>query len=174
MTPTSKIAVRLTADQRRALEQLVHTGTHPAHTLTRARILLKADADGPDAWPDERIAEALDVCRMTVARTRQQLVAEGLDATLHKKRPAGRQYRKLDGEQEARLVTLACSAPPEGQARWTMRLLADKLVELQVVASIDPSTVCRTLQKTTSSPGSSSSGSSRRRAAGRSSPRWRT
>ena len=173
MTPTSKTAVRLTADQRRALEQMVHTGTHPAHTLSRARILLKADADGPDAWSDQRIAEALDICRMTVARARQQFAAEGLDATLSKKRPTGRQYRKLDGAQEARLVALACSAPPDGQARWTMRLLADALVELQVVASIDPSTVCRTLQKTTSSPGSSSSGSSRRRPTGRSSRRWR-
>jgi hypothetical protein len=98
----------------------------------------------------------------------------GLDATLHRKKPTGRQYRKLDGRREAELVALACSAAPEGHARWTMTLLADRLVELEVVESIDPSTVWRTLQKTSSSRGSSSSGSSRRRPAGRSRPRWRT
>jgi transposase len=163
MPPTSKVAVRLTPDQRAALEQLVHTGTHPAHATRRARILLKADADGPDAWPDERIAQALDINRMTVARVRAQFAAEGLDATLHKKKAKDRQYRKLDGAQEARLIALTCSPPPEGQARWTMQLLADQLVELEVVEAIDPATVWRTLKKTTSSRGSSSSGSSRPR-----------
>lgn len=151
--PSSKIEVRLSADQRAALQRLVRTGTHPAHARRRAAILLRADADGPDAWPDERIAEALDVNRNTVWRVRAQFAAEGLDATLHKKKAQGRQYRKLDGAQEARLVALACGAPPEGQARWTMKLLADRLVELEVVESIDPSTVWRTLQKTTSSRG---------------------
>jgi transposase len=174
MAPTSKVVVRLTADQRQVLEKLVHTGTHPAHAVRRARILLKADADGPDAWPDERIAAALDVCRMTVSRVRQAFTDDGLDATLHKRKVAGRQYRKLDGDQEARLVALACSEPPAGQVRWTMTLLAERLVELRVVPAIDPSTVWRTLQKTTSSRGSSSSGSSRPNKAGRSSRRWRT
>jgi transposase len=172
--PSTKVVVRLTADQRQALEDLVHTGAHPAHAARRARILLKADADGPDAWTDERIAQALDINRMTVSRTRQQFAEEGLDAVLHKQKAAGRQYRKLDGAQEARLVALACSQPPAGQARWTMRLLADRLVELEVVEAIDASTVWRALQKTNSSPGSSSSGSSRPGPAGRSSPRWRT
>ena len=162
MAPASKVVIRLTDEQRRALQALVRTGTQPAHARRRAQILLRADADGPDAWPDERVAEALGICRMTVSRVRQQFAAEGLDATLHKKRPAGRQYRKLDGAQEARLIALACSPPPAGQARWTMKLLADKLVELEVVESIDPATVWRTLKKTTSSRGSSSSGSSRR------------
>jgi hypothetical protein len=151
--PASKVEVRLSAEQRAALERLVHTGTHPAHATRRARILLKADAAGPDAWPDERIAQALDINRMTASRVRAQFAAEGLDATLHKKRAEDRQYRKLDGQQEARLIALACSQPPEGQARWTMRLLADKLVELEVVESIDPSTVWRALQKTNSSRG---------------------
>jgi len=100
---------------------------------------------------------------MTVSRVRQQFVTEGLDATLHRKKPTGRQYRKLDGKQEAQLITLACSAAPEGQARWTMKLLAERLVELEVVESIDPATVWRTLKKTNSSRGSSSSGSSRRK-----------
>ena len=174
MPPASKVVVRLTADQRRALEELVHTGACSAHAARRARILLKADADGPDAWPDERIADALDVCRMTVMRARHRFAAEGVAGTVRKKKAAGRQYRKLDGAQEARLVSVACSEPPAGHARWTMGLLAERLVELEVVESISPSTVCRTLQKTNSSRGSSSSGSSRRAQAGRSSRRWRT
>jgi transposase len=174
MSLATKVVVRLTADQRRTLERVVSTGEHPALTTRRARILLKADTDGPDAWTDEHIAEALDTTRMTVMRVRHQFAAEGLDATLHRKKPTGRQYRKLDGAQEAQLVTIACSEAPEGQARWTMELLAERLVELKVVDSISPSTVCRTLQKTTSSRGSSSSGSSHRGKAGRSSRRWKT
>ena len=142
-----KVVIRLTDEQRQTLKTLVRTGAHKAHARTRAHILLKADADGPDAWPDERIADALGVCRMTVARVRQQFAAEGLDATLHKKRAANRQYRKLDGKQEARLVALTCSPAPEGQARWTLKLLADKLVELEVVEAIDPATVWRALKK---------------------------
>ena len=168
MTPASKVVIQLTEEQRQSLQALVRTGTHQAHARTRAQILLRADADGPDAWPDERVAAALGVCRMTVARVRQQFAAEGLDATLHKKKAQDRQYRKLDGAQEARLIALTCSPPPAGQARWTMQLLADKLIELEVVESIDPATVWRTLKKTTSSRGSSSSGSSRPRPARRS------
>ena len=167
MVPATKVVVRLTADQRQVLEGIVHTGTQPAARRRRAHILLKVDADGPDAWPDERVAEALDTSRMTVQRVRQQFAADGLDATLHRKRPTGRQYRKLDGKQEAKLVAPACSPAPEGRARWTMVLLADRLVEMQVVDAIDPATVCRTLKKTRSSRGSSSSGSSRPRRAAR-------
>ena len=151
--PASKVEVRLSAEQRAALERLVRTGTHPAHARRRASVLLRADADGPDRWPDERIAEALGISRNTVWRARAQFAAEGLDATLHKKKAKDRQYRKLDGAQEARLVALTCSDPPQGQARWTMQLLADKLVELEVVESIDPTTVWRTLKKTNSSRG---------------------
>jgi hypothetical protein len=111
---------------------------------------------------------------MTVSRVRQQFAAEGLDTTLRKKQAADRQYRKLDGAQDARLVALACSAPPAGQGRWTMVLLAERLIELEVVESIDPSTVWRTLQKTTASRGCGSSGSSRPSRAGHSWRRWRT
>jgi transposase len=152
-TPASKIEVRLSVEQRGTLQRLVRTGTHPAHARRRATILLRADADGPDGWTDEHIAEALGINRNTVWRVRTQFASEGLDATVHKKKAKGRQYRKLDGAQEARLIALTCSDPPEGQARWTMNLLADKLVELEVVESIDPSTVWRTLKKTTSSRG---------------------
>jgi hypothetical protein len=175
MTSPLKVVVRLTAEQRQTLRRLVRTGTHPSAMLRRAQVLLKADADGPDAWSDTRIGDALGCSFMTVRRVRQQFVAEGLDATLHRRRPTGRQYRKLDGGQEARLIAaVACSPAPEGRARWTMKLLARRLVELEVVGSIDPATVCRTLQKTRSSPGSNSSGSSRRSTARRSSPTWRT
>jgi transposase len=158
MASSSKVSVRLGEHQRQTLLRLVRTGTHPAAQVRRAQILLKADADGPDGWSDARIGKTLGCSFMTVRRVRQQFVAEGLDATLHRKRPTGRQYRKLDGRQEAQLVALACSQAPEGHARWTMVLLADRLVEMKVVDSIDPATVWRTLKKTTSSRGSSSSG----------------
>ena len=153
MAPPHKVIVRLTASQRRALRRIVHAGTHPAALLRRAHILLKTDAAGPHAWSDERIGEALETTRMTVSRVRQQFVAEGLDATMHRKRPTGRQYRKLDGRQEAQLIALTCSPAPVGRARWTMTLLADRLVEMEVVESIDPATVWRTLKKTRSSRG---------------------
>ena len=158
MTPATKVVVRLTDDQRATLTRLVRTGRHPAARRRRADILLLTDADGPEALTDEEVAERLGVSRMTVMRVRQQFAAEGLDATLHRKKPTGRQYRKLDGRQEAQLIALACSPAPDGRARWTMALLAGRLVELWVVDGIDPATVWRTLKKTTSSRGSSSSG----------------
>lgn len=163
MASALKVAVRLDDHQRQILTRLIRTGTHPAAQVRRAQILLKSDADGPDAWSDTRIGKTLGCSFMTVRRVRQQFVAEGLDATLHRKRPTGRQYRKLDGKQEAQLVAIACSSAPQGRGRWTMTLLANRLVELKVVRSIDPATVWRTLKKTSSSPGSSSSGSSRPR-----------
>jgi transposase len=152
MALKDKFIVRLTGEQRQELEQLAATGKRSAATSTRARILLKADAD-TDGWPDDRIAEALDVNAATVARIRKKFVQQGLEVAVHRKRPTGRQYRKLDGAQEAQLAALACSPPPEGEARWTMKLLADKLIELEVVSSIDPATVFRTLKKTRSSRG---------------------
>jgi len=174
MPPASKVVVRLTDEQRDALEGLLRTGSCPAAMRRRAEVLLLADAGGPDALPDEDVADRLGTSRMTVQRVRHQFAAEGLDATLHRKKPTGRQYRKLDGAQEAQLVAIACSKPPEGHTRWTMELLAGRLVELKVIDSIHPSTVCRALQKTNSSRGSNSSGSSRRGTVARSSRRWRT
>jgi hypothetical protein len=159
-----KYVVRLTAEHRRRLEQMVSSGKHPARVLTRARVLLKADAGpGGPGWEDAAIADALECGGRTVARVRQKYAAGGLDAALYAKKPTGRQYRRLDGKQEAKLIALACSPAPDGRGRWTMKLLADKLVELEVVEGIDPATVWRTLKKTPSSRGSSSSGSSRRR-----------
>jgi transposase len=152
MALKEKFVVRLSVAQREQLEQLAATGKRSAATITRARILLKADADAV-GWADDRIAEALDTSTATVARVRKKFVEQGLEAALQRRRPTGRQYRKLDGKAEARLVALACSKPPDGRARWTLKLLADKLVELEVVEAIDPATVQRTLKKTRSSRG---------------------
>ena len=153
MAPATKVVIRLTDEQRGILQRYTRTGTRSPRSLVRAKVLLLADADGPDACTDEEIADHLGTSRMTVMRVRMQFAAEGLDATLHRKKPTGRQYRKLDGKQEAQLIALACSKPPAGQARWTMKLLAKRLIELEVVEVIDPATVCRTLKKTNSSRG---------------------
>jgi transposase len=127
--------------------------------LLHARILLKADV-GADSrrWTDTEIAEALDTSAATVHRVRQAFVEQGMEAALSRKRPTGRQYRKLDGAQEAQLIAVACSAPPAGRARWTLRLLADKLVALDIVATISPECVRTTLKKMCSNHGSKSNG----------------
>lgn len=139
----------LTDEQRAELRSLVGAGTAPARTLTRARILLKADhSDAGPGWSDAAIAGALDVNPSTVLRVRRQCVTEGLAATLHRKRPDRVYDRRLDGEQEAHLVALTCSTPPEGHARWSLRLLADELVRLEMVDTISYETVRQTLKKT--------------------------
>ncbi|MEM9881467.1 MAG: helix-turn-helix domain-containing protein [Planctomycetota bacterium] len=104
MAHQDKVVVRLDEAQREALRKIVRSCRHPAALLRRAYVLLKTDADGPEGWSDERVAEALSTSRMTVQRMRQQFAREGLDATLHRRRPTGRQYRKLDGQHEAKLV----------------------------------------------------------------------
>lgn len=145
-----KYPVILTDAQREQLKSLIAAGTAPARKLTHARILLKADQSpqGP-GWVDQKIAEALESSQPTVARVRKHYFEEGLQAALNR-RPPNRVYqRKLDGEQEARLIALACSAPPQGQARWSLRLLADKLVELEIVEEVSYQTVRRMLKKTT-------------------------
>src|SRR5688572_7683542 len=117
--------ISLTDDQRASLRTLVGSGTAPARLLTRARILLKADhGEGGPGWSDAAIAGALDVNPSTVLRVRKQFVAEGLTPTLQRKRPDRVYQRRLDGNQEAHLIALTCGAPPEGQARWSLRLLA--------------------------------------------------
>jgi transposase len=136
------------------LEQLIGAGVAPARKLTHARILLKADQDpGGPGWVDAAIVEAVDVSQPTVARVRRQFVEAGLEAALNRRAPRREYWRKLDGEQEARLVALTCGAPPAGQARWSLRLLADKLVELELVDEVSYQTVRRVLKKTNSSPG---------------------
>jgi Homeodomain-like domain len=146
--------VRLTIDERQQLESLIRTGKAPARTQTHARILLKADCSeaGP-AWTDDAIVAACEVSRATVERVRRAFARQGPAAALHRKRHNRLPQRKLDGRQEAQLVALTCSAPPQGQERWTLALLADKLIELKVVDSIARETVRSTLKKTNSSRG---------------------
>ncbi len=148
-----KYPVILTEAEREQLKSLIAAGTAPARKLTHARILLKADQspEGAGGWVDEKVAEAVEVSQPTVARVRRQYFEEGLEAALNRRPPKREYRRKLDGEQEARLIALACSEPPEGQARWSLRLLADKLVELEVVEEVSYQTVRRILKKTPSS-----------------------
>lgn len=153
--PMKKYLVTLTAEERQALHDLTAAGKASARKLAHARILLKADqADGGPAWPDERIAEALDVGLSTIARVRQRFVERGLEAALGRKpRDRPSRPRILDGRAEARLIALACSAPPESRREWTMQLLADRLAELEVVPTVSDETVRRVLKKTKSSRG---------------------
>jgi transposase len=145
-----KYLVTLTPEERHWLTALLSAGKRSALALTRARILLKADqADGGPAWQDAEIAQALDCGLRTVERVRQRFVERGLEQALGRKpqdRPS--RERKFDGAAEARLIALACSAPPDGRARWTLKLLADKLVELEVFDSVSDEAVRRVLKKT--------------------------
>ena len=144
-----KYPVILTKTEREYLRSLIAAGTAPARKLTHARILLKADqgSKGP-CWVDEQLADAVEVSQPTVSRVRKQYFEEGMEAALNRRPPDREYHRKLDGEQEARLVALACSESPEGQARWSLRLLADRMVELELVEQISYQTVRRTLKKT--------------------------
>ena len=146
--------VRLTAAERAVLRDEVAAGAAPARRLAHARILLKADqgAGGP-SWSDAAIAAALETSAATVARVRQRYAAEGLDAALARRRPHPAPARKLDGAQEAHLVALACSAPPDGREHWTLRLLAERFVTLEGGVPVSHETVRRTLKQTSSSPG---------------------
>lgn len=152
MGKEAKYIVRLTDEERHMLQQLVVGPRVARAKALRARILLKADIDGPH-WRDGQIADAFDVGVSTIHRLRQQLVETGLAAALRRQPPARTKPRKLDGAQEARLVALACSQAPQGRASWSLQLLADKLVELDVVDTIGRETVRKTLKKMISSPG---------------------
>jgi len=154
--PKKKYIVDLAADEREQLHQLIKRGKPSARKVTRARILLHA-ADG---LSDEQISAALKTGTATVERTRQRFVEEGLGCLNERPRPG--QRRKLSGKQEAHLIAVACTPAPDGQARWTLQLLADKVVELKYADSIARETVRQVLKKTTSSRGSNSSGASRK------------
>ena len=139
----------LTADERDELERLLARGKADVRKIKHAQILLKADeAEGGPGWPDERIAEAFDAGITTVERVRRRFVEEGLASALSPYRGGKRIYEhKLDGAQEAHLIALACSAPPEERARWTLRLLARRMVELAYVDTLSHETVRQTLKK---------------------------
>ena len=144
-----KYTVTLTEAEQASLRKLVTSGKTAARVLTRARVLLKAAA----GESDPAIARALDVGLTTVYRARQRCFEEGVEAVITARRPKRDYRRKLDGSQEAHLVAVACSTPPAGQGRWTLRLLANRMVELEQVDSLSYETVRRALKKTDSSPG---------------------
>jgi hypothetical protein len=162
--------VRLSGEERQQLETLIRKGKSPARRLLKARILLKADvSEAGEGWSDGRIVEALDASPSMVYRVRKQLVEEGFEAVLSRKQRATPAVPRIfDGEKEAKLIALACSKPPKGRARWTLRLLENKVVELGIVDRASDSTIGRTLKKTLSNPIAASNGSSRRRPTARS------
>jgi transposase len=154
-----KYNVQLSKTERQDLQRIVSTGKAPARKIRRAQILLKADA----GWRDEAIAEALGVSEQTVHTVRKQCVQDGVTKTLERKsgRPTGSQVKALDGVAEAHLIALACSEPPEGRSRWTLRLLADRMVTLEYVEAVSYETVRQVLKKTNSNPGANKPGVSR-------------
>jgi transposase len=152
--PRKTYHVTLTDEERRQLEAMISSGKSRARALTHARILLKADEGvGGPGWQDPEIQRALDVGLATVGRVRERFVKDGLAAALHPRRPRREYATLVDGKREAHLVALACSAPPEGQQRWTLRLLADQMVELAYIEHISHETVRQVLKKTNSSLG---------------------
>ena len=148
-----RYVVKLSEEERRQLEGLLRKGKSPAQRLLKARILLKADvSDVGEGWSDSRIVTALETSLSMVYRVRKQLVEEGLEPVLSRKpRDTPAVPRIFDGEKEAKLIALACSKPPKGRARWTLRLLENKVVELGIVERASDSTIGRTLKKTRSS-----------------------
>jgi len=149
-----KYIVTLTPEERQMLQAMLSRGKAAARKLVHARILLKADAgDGGPVWNDDAIAEGMEVGRATVERVRTQFVEEGLEAALERRRSRRRYQRRLDGDAEAHLVALTCQKPPEGRSRWTLKLLADRMVQLEYVEQVSDQTVRRTLKKTNLSLG---------------------
>jgi len=149
-----KYIVTLTTQEREMLSQLISAGKAAARKLIHARILLKADrSDGCPGWNDTAISQALDVGTATFERVRKRFVQEGLEAALNRRSPKREYRRKFDGDNEAHLIALACSEPPEGFARWTLRLLADRMVALEYVDELSYQTVRRVLKKTNLSLG---------------------
>jgi hypothetical protein len=150
--PRTQYLVTLSEDERARLHTLVGRGSAPARLLTHARILLKANrGEAGPGWTDQAIAAALEVGLSTVARVRQAYATAGLDAALTRKAPDRAYERTFDGAREARLLALACSTPPSGHKRWSLRLLADRLVRLEVVGAVSHETVRQTLKQTRSS-----------------------
>ncbi len=147
-----KYVVRLSGEERERLESLVRAGKSPAQLLTKARILLKADAsEAGEGWSDSAISVALDTSINNIGRLRRRLVEEGLEAALKRKHnPNSARKRIFDGAAEAKLIALTCSPAPEGFARWSLRLLEEKVVELNIVKQVSDNTIGRTLKKTRS------------------------
>jgi DNA-binding MarR family transcriptional regulator len=147
-----RCVVNLSGEERDQLNALIHKGTHPARMLLKARILLKADvSEAGDGWSDSQIAGALETSTDTVARTRQRLVEDGLEGALNRRHsPNSARSRIFDGATEAKLIAVTRSPPPKGRARWTLRLLEEKVVELNIVDRVSDNTIGRTLKKISS------------------------
>jgi hypothetical protein len=142
-----KYIVRLSEEERSTLKEIIKKLKGTSQRVRRAQILLKADADGPN-WTDQKIAEAFDCRRQTVENIRESLVTNGFERALNgKKRETPSRKKLLDGEQEAKLIAMRLGSPPDGFGNWSLRLLADKVVELEIVDSISYETVRRTLKK---------------------------
>jgi transposase len=157
--PKKKYHIRLSTKERTALESIVGKGQASAQRQSHARILLLADTNGPEeGWSDAEIARAVHTSIPTIERVRRACVEHGLERALERKDPDRYYERKLDGKGEAKLIALSCGQPPAGFARWTLRLLAERLVELEVVEEISHETVRQTLKKMNSSRGRKSSG----------------
>ena len=167
---SERYVVRLSAEERQRLEAMIRKGKSPAQRLLKARILLKSDVSADcDGWSDSRIVKSLETSVSMVYRVRRQLVEEGFEAVLSRKAPAAPAAGRIfDGEKEARLIALACSKPPEGYARWSLRLLESKVVELGIVEAASNSTIQRTLKKTLFSRTAADTGLSRPRPTARS------
>jgi len=157
-----RYVVRLSGEERERLEALIGKGRSPARRLLKARILLKADVSSAgEGWSDSRIIEALDTSVSMAYRVRKQFVEEGLEAVLSRKQRATPAVPPIfDGEKEAKLIALACSKPPKGRARWTLRLLESKVVELDIVDRASDSTIGRVLKKHSQAPSAGTMGHS--------------
>ena len=143
-----KYIVDLSESEQQSLKKLTTTGKHAAYKINHARILLLADVNQPDGgWSDQAISKALNISTSTIERVRQRFVESGIETSLSYRQGRGRKQRRLDGEQEAHLLAIACSEAPQGRERWTLRMLADKMVELNYVDGISHETVRQALKK---------------------------
>jgi len=169
-----RYVVTLKDEERKELEKLVTDGKSKRDKVVKAFILLKADeGEWGEKWTDKQIAEAYHISTSTIEQTRERFVEEGLEAALSRRATRRVYRRKIEGEEEARLVTLACSSPPEGSSQWSLRLLADKMVELNYVESVSHETVRRVLDKNELKPWQKKSGVSRQSKTHPSSARWK-
>jgi transposase len=152
--PKKKYIVSLTPSERHFLEQLPNKGKIAAYKMNHARILLKADINQkPREWTDSQISESLDIGHATIERVRQRFVEEGIESALNRREQKKRRQKIIDGEKEAYLIAIACSETPTGKGNWTLKMLADKMVELEYVQQVSTETIRQTLKKTNLSLG---------------------
>ena len=157
--PKKKYIVSLTASERTILEQLTKKGKTAAYKMNHARILLKADINQEGGgWTDSKISESLNIGHATIERVRQRFVEEGIESALNRREQKNRRRKIIDGEKEAYLIAIACSQTPTGKSNWTLKMLADKMVELNYVEQVSTETIRQTLKKMNSSLGSMNPG----------------